>query len=103
MTNKINKLKCLIRGRKSKSSFIVALLEVPSFPDESKLGDIVRTPLRSVIAATDDDKPRTFLLLDKEQKHCIGDELMRLDVKCGVWMWCKLYHVDNQEKENETS
>ena len=85
---------CKIKDSKEdKNAFLVVLLDVPEFPNEKPLDDIVRKPLQAVIAATDNDEPRSFIGLNNDEKHCIGDALQALNVKSGEWKYCELFEA----------
>jgi len=85
---------CKIKETKEhESAFLVALLDVPKFPNNKPLDEIVRLPLQAVIAVTDDDEPRSFIGLGHDEKHCIGDELQSLNVPSGEWKYCELFEA----------
>ena len=52
--------------REDDEAFLVALLEVPDFPDDRKINDIVRIPMRAVIAAGYDDNGLRFADVNKD-------------------------------------
>ena len=83
----------ITNGKNTKDAFLVALIEVPKFPDEKALSGIVREPLSAVIAATDDDDARTFLALDNDEKHCIGDALVEHGAGFGIWKYCEIFEA----------
>jgi hypothetical protein len=75
-------------------------LAMPDFPDDRKIHPIVREPKKAVVAAKwHDDNCESgdcatgwsYMSLDGDEKHCIGDEMNRLEVPIGRWVWCTLY------------
>jgi len=89
----MNKFRCEIHeSRQDESSFIVALLSVPNFPDDKPCKEIVRMPLQAVIAANDDSGEWGFCILDADEKNCIGSKLNELGVKECEWKYCNLYY-----------
>lgn len=77
--------------RTDENSFCVMLLPVPPFPSNLPHNDIVRNPLQAVIAANDDGGKWVFVVLEPEEKHCIGDKLNEIGVREGEWKYCNLF------------
>lgn len=73
------------------NTFFVALLNVPDFPSTLPIASIVRTPLLAVIGAREMDGEVSFITLSADEKHCIGDALVKYNAGVGVWKYCNLY------------
>lgn len=72
------------------NSFAVCLLDVPEFPEHKEsISSVVRMPLMAVIGAVLDDYDGwSFASLSKEEKHIIGDLLLKKGAKVDEWWWC---------------
>ena len=85
-------MKCEIRNEKANdNAFAVCLVGVPNFPTGEKLDPIIREPLLAVVGATCTIDGWSFVILDKDEKHCIGDEMLRLKIKKNEWKYCTIY------------
>jgi hypothetical protein len=78
-------------NRHDENSFAVALLPVPDFPNDKPFDDVVRKPLQAVIAANDANGMWSFVQLEVDEKHCIGDRLNEIGVPEGEWKYCNLF------------
>lgn len=88
----MSKYRCKItKTREVNHAFAVMVIAVPSLPDDKPCKDIVRIPLLAVIAANDDGGKWGFVNLNQDEKHCIGDMLLDLEIPVGEWVYCELY------------
>jgi len=79
--------------RESENAFAVVLIEAPPFPDDKPYKETVHVPLLAVIAANDDTEEWGYVDLLREEKTCIGDQMLKDGVPSYEWMYCELYEV----------
>lgn len=81
----------ITKEREHDEAFLVALLNVPDFPDEQRIDTVVYQPMYCVVAATSDEKGWSFITLTPDEKMCICDSLVDEKVKIFTWYYCELY------------
>ena len=79
--------------KKDEHSFIVALIPTIPFPTDEPLIDDCH--YYAVISANNDGGEWGFCDLTADEKHTIGDEMIRLNCESNTWYCCNMTKTRN--------
>ena len=76
-----------ISEERKENAFAVCFICAPEFPDRKPYKPGVNRLV--VVAANDDGGKWGFIILTKEEKELIGDQLLEMEAPVDTWFWCQ--------------
>lgn len=82
----------ITKEKDSVNAFAICLVPVPLFPIQAdNISPVVRSPLLAVVGAVLDNDGWSFINLTTDEKHAIGDLMLKHGAIENEWFWCKQF------------